>query len=261
MYVDARLRKTLSCFSAASSKEALRDSLANAARKMGFSYVAMIQHGGLPRLIERALIITNYPADFVRFYIESHAYIIDPVYEVSQLLDRPFSWNEIPDYVELTEKQSALFDKAQRYGIVDGVTVPLQISGGSHASCTFARTEPVAVSPSLMTSLHIIATFGFKAGLRLHHPSRGSDVPKLTRREAQCTGLVALGKSDWEISQILGLGETTVRYFVSRAKQRYGVYKRPALVAKALIDAQNLRNDQIMVEAGLRPRRKEKRKK
>ncbi|AMK24792.1 MULTISPECIES: autoinducer binding domain-containing protein [Sphingomonadales] len=261
MYVNARMRETLSRFNAASSMEALLAALADAATKMGFPYVAMIQHGGLPRLVERALVITNYPAEFVRFYTESHAYVIDPVYEVSQLLDRPFSWDEIPGYVDLTGTQSALFEEARLHGLVHGVTVPLHIPSESHASCTFARAEPIMASPSLLTTLHIVAAFGFKAGLRLHHASRGHDVPRLTRREAQCTALVAVGKSDWEISQILGLSETSVRYFVSHAKQRYGVYKRSELVARALIDAQILRNDQGIIEAGpRRPRHRAKRR-
>ncbi len=47
MYVDAKLRETLSRFSMATSIEALRDGLADAALPMGFPYVALVQHGGL----------------------------------------------------------------------------------------------------------------------------------------------------------------------------------------------------------------------
>jgi LuxR family quorum-sensing system transcriptional regulator CciR len=244
MYVDARLRETLSRFNLATSTEALLGALADAARSIGFTHVAMIQHGGLPRLIVRALVVTNYPAEFVRFYTESHAYVIDPVYEVSQLLDRPFSWDEIPDYVELTDKQSALFEEARRYGLAHGITVPLHIPSESYASCTFARPEPIEITPSLMTTLQIIAAFAFKAGLNLHHVVHDRNVPRLTRREAECTALIALGKTDWEIGQILGIAQTTVRYFITRAKQRYGVFRRSELVARAIIDAQVIRDGQ-----------------
>lgn len=244
MYVDAKLRETLSRLNMASSIEALRDGLADAALQMGFPYVALVQHGGLPRLVERSMVVTNYPAEFVRSYIANHYYVIDPVYEVSQLLDRPFDWEEISNFVELADHQHALFEEARGYGIVHGITVPLHIPSESYASCTFARPEPVEITPSLLTTLQIIASFAFKAGLNLHHAMHDRNVPRLTRREAECTALIALGKTDWEIGQILGITQTTVRYFITRAKQRYGVFRRAELVARAILDAQVIRHGQ-----------------
>lgn len=244
MYVGPRLREALSRLSTASSTEALRDGLADAAEQTGFPYVALVQHGGLPRLVDRSIVVTNYPAEFVQLYIENHYHIIDPVYDVSQQLDRPFGWEEITNIVELADHQYALFGEARRYGIVHGVTVPLHVPSESYASCSFARPEPIEFTPSLMTTLQIVAGFAFKAALYLHHSMHGRNVPRLTRREAECTALIALGKTDWEIGQILGIAQTTVRYFISRAKQRYGVFRRSELVARAIVDAQVIRDDQ-----------------
>ncbi len=238
MYVGPHLRKALSRLNRASSIEALRDGLADAARQMGFPFVALVQHGGLPRLVERSMVVTNYPAEFVQSYIENHYFIIDPVYEVSYQLDRPFGWDEITNYVELADHQHALFEEAQGYGIIHGITVPLQIPSETYASCTFSRPTPIAITPSLMTTLQIVAGFAFKTGLYLHHAMQGRNVPRLTRREAECTALIALGKTDWEIGEILGIAQTSVRYFISRAKQRYGVFRRSELVARAIVDAQ-----------------------
>jgi DNA-binding CsgD family transcriptional regulator len=176
---------------------------------------------------------------------------------VSQLLDRPFSWEEITSFVELADHQQALFGEARRYGIVHGITVPLHIPSESYASCTFARPEPIEITPSLMAVLQIVASFAFKAALYLHHAMHGRDVPRLTRRESECTALIALGKTDWEIGQILGIAQTTVRYFISRAKQRYGVFRRSELVARAIVDAQLIRDgqDKMPESAGDRPER------
>ncbi len=143
MYVGPRLREVLSRLNTASSIEALRSSLADAARHMGFPYVVLFQHGGLPRLVEKALMVTNYPEKFVQSYIEDHHYIIDPICEVSEQLDRPFTWDEIPNFVKLTGKQIAMFEKAREYGIAHGVTVPLHIPSESYAS-TAHRSCPIA---------------------------------------------------------------------------------------------------------------------
>ena len=144
MYVGSRLLDTLSRLNTASSTEALRDGLADAGRLTGFPYVALVQHGGLPRLVEYSMVVTNYPEEFVQFYIDNHYFVIDPIYDVSQQLDRPFGWEEITNIVELADHQHALFEEAQRYGIVHGITVPLHIPSESHASCTFAGPEPVS---------------------------------------------------------------------------------------------------------------------
>lgn len=244
MYVGPRLREALSRLNMATSTEALRDGLADAASQAGFPFVALVQHGGLPRLAERSMVVTNYPPEFVQSYLQNHYFIIDPVYDVSQQLDRPFGWEEITNFVELANNQHTLFQEARRYGIIHGITVPLHIPSESYASCTFSGPEPIEITPSLMTTLQIIAGFAFKAGLNLHHAAHGRNAPRLTRREAECTALIAAGKTDWEIGQILGIRQTTVRYFITRAKQRYGIFRRSELVAHAIIDAQIIRDYQ-----------------
>ncbi|TNE30048.1 LuxR family transcriptional regulator [Sphingobium sp. CFD-2] len=240
MFLGPHLRDVLSQLLKATSFDTLCEGLAHAAREMGFDHVALVQHGSLPRLAEHALVVTNYPTEFIKSYIENHHYVLDPVYEVSELLDRPFTWDEIPGLVPLREPQLALFGAARLHGISHGVTIPLHIPGEPRASCTFAASRVVEATPDLLAALHVIASYGFNMALRLYQPKRRVAGPKLTRREAECTTLVALGKTDWEIGKILGLGGATVKYFISVAMQRYGVYKRSALVARALLDGQIL---------------------
>lgn len=240
MFLGPLLHDTLAALLSATSFSTLCDGLVAGAARMGFSHVALVQHGGLPRLPEQSLIVTNYPADFVKYYLENHQYVFDPVYEVSEQLDRPFEWDEIATIVPLDAVQVALFEKAREHGLNHGVTVPLHVPGKPRASCTFASSQAVRTTPDLKVVLQIIASFGFNVALRLSQPDSRGSKHRLTRREAECTTLVALGKTDWEIGKILGLGASTVKYFVSEAKKRYGVYKRSELVARALMDAQIL---------------------
>jgi LuxR family transcriptional regulator, quorum-sensing system regulator CciR len=50
--------------------------------------------------------------------------------------------------------------------------------------------------------------------------------------------LLAAGKSDWEISVILGLGEETVRKYVKSARAAYDAVSRTQLAVLALEDQQ-----------------------
>jgi DNA-binding CsgD family transcriptional regulator len=57
----------------------------------------------------------------------------------------------------------------------------------------------------------------------------------LTSREKECLSWVAAGKSDWEISVILGISESTARWYVVQAMEKLEVRTRPQAVAVGLV--------------------------
>lgn len=56
--------------------------------------------------------------------------------------------------------------------------------------------------------------------------------PRLTARERDCLAFVAEGKSDWEISVILGVAEATARFHVDNARRKLGAVTRAQAVAR-----------------------------
>jgi DNA-binding CsgD family transcriptional regulator len=60
----------------------------------------------------------------------------------------------------------------------------------------------------------------------------GEDEVRLTARERDALSWVAEGKSDWEISVILGVSETTVRFHVDNARRKLGAVNRAQAVAR-----------------------------
>ena len=58
--------------------------------------------------------------------------------------------------------------------------------------------------------------------------------PSLTTRQLECIIFVARGKTDWEISKILGLHEQTVTQHLNEARRRCGVSRRSELAIHAL---------------------------
>lgn len=67
--------------------------------------------------------------------------------------------------------------------------------------------------------------------------------PVLTDRQRDCVLWAARGKSDWEISRILGVGEETVIRHIKQARERYGVQKRTLLAIRTLFDGTLSFND------------------
>lgn len=60
----------------------------------------------------------------------------------------------------------------------------------------------------------------------------GVDEVTLTARERDAMAWVAEGKSDWEISVILSVSETTVRFHVDNARRKLGAVNRAQAVAR-----------------------------
>ncbi|MFI4935994.1 MAG: response regulator transcription factor [Caulobacterales bacterium] len=57
---------------------------------------------------------------------------------------------------------------------------------------------------------------------------------KLTRREFDTLAFVAEGKTDWEISVILGVSEATARFHVDNARRKLGAVNRAQAVARMI---------------------------
>jgi DNA-binding CsgD family transcriptional regulator len=54
----------------------------------------------------------------------------------------------------------------------------------------------------------------------------------LSARERECLRWVAAGKTDWEISVILGISAATVRFHLDRSRHKLGVRSRAQAVAR-----------------------------
>src|SRR3546814_18668895 len=88
--------------------------------------------------------------------------------------------------------------------------------------------------------VQLVGSFAFEAARkisRIHAPQ--SECPSLTERQAECVALVARGKTDWEISQNLGIGQETVIQHVKSARDRYGLTKLPLTDLRSLFEGQN----------------------
>jgi LuxR family transcriptional regulator, quorum-sensing system regulator BjaR1 len=64
-------------------------------------------------------------------------------------------------------------------------------------------------------------------------PQPARRVPALTPRERECLHWCAKGKTNWEISRILGLSERTVEHYLARAYRKLGSRDRTRAVAAA----------------------------
>ncbi len=216
--------------------EEVGELLSQATRSFAFDHFAMTQRYGLS--IDNAPVqLSDYPKDWVELLRAGSFWADDPVLAACQRTVAPFSWDDLPDMLELTPRQEAYMAMAAREGLARGWTVPIHIPGEASGLCSFVLAERREIPKHSLPAAQYLACFSFEAARRLATRSK-APLPRLTRRQLECVVLAARGKSDWVAGQILGLAPDTVHKYLEQAKGRFGVSSRTELVVRALYDGQ-----------------------
>ena len=127
----------------------------------------------------------------------------DPVHLASRRTNIGFGWCELGRLIRLERRHKKVLARSGRFGIGPGLTVPANVPGEPSASCSFAVVR-LPIPASRLHCAELVGAHALCAARRLRQASAPVR-PHLSRRELQCLRLVALGKTDWEIAQILGL--------------------------------------------------------
>lgn len=211
--------------------------LGDATRELGFDHFALLHHAALESHDPRLIRLDSYPAGWERELAASGLLGADPVHHASVRTNIGFAWAELPAIVPLARRARELLERAKRFGIGDGFTVPVNIPGEPAGSCSFAVRTGAALPVQRLLCAEQIGAHAFRAARRLHHYTDIGHCPRLSRRERQCVRLLAAGKTDWEIAAILGISVETAHQYVKRARAAYDVVSRAQLVACGLRDA------------------------
>jgi DNA-binding CsgD family transcriptional regulator len=207
----------------------------------GFRFFSCSSHVDPLRPPRGAVVLHNYPAEWVRAFSELDFYYVDPVFHYANRSLTPFFWDAAEFRAELTAPQLEIMEEARRFGIEHGYTVPIHAprpASAFRASCSVVPDSAAVASDSYL-AVQLMSCYMYSALSREAETTAGSVVPRgLTRRERQCLELAAQGKSDWVAGRILGISERTVHNHIEHAKRRLGVATRVQAIVHALVSRQ-----------------------
>lgn len=207
----------------------------------GFRFFCCCSHVDLLRPPRGAVVLHNYPLQWVRAFSELDFYYIDPVFHRANRSRTPFFWDTEEFRADLTAPQLEIMEEARRFGIEHGYTVPIHAPrslGTFRASCSVVP-ESAAVTEESYLAVQLMACYMHSALAAEAESKPGGGPPRgLTRRERQCLELAAQGKSDWVAGRILGISERTVHNHIEHAKRRLGVTTRVQAIVHALVSHQ-----------------------
>lgn len=224
--------------SAARDLGELEAALDEITRRMGFSHFALTHHFDIADAPHSAIRLHNYPQKWVDHFDQNRLSPSDPVHRASQRRSAGFRWAQLGDLVHLTPADHELLALARNHGLVDGFTVPTNVAGEGHGSCSFAVGRDIEMPGMALPLAQLAGLSAIESARRIWiaRSCRPDHQPRLTDRQRDCLIWAGRDKTAWETGRILGISEETVVQHLKQARDRYGVQKRTSLLIRALFD-------------------------
>ncbi|HTN64359.1 MAG TPA: LuxR C-terminal-related transcriptional regulator [Devosia sp.] len=131
---------------------------------------------------------------------------------------RPAAWHDISKHLGRSRRKAGFERLLQQLSVVDGFVCPVH-SPSRRGAVLLSASRPIALSNTEMVELTLAATVAHRTLFELHVRRRSPRNP-LTQRQLDALRWAAAGKSYWDIGQILGISEQTVKSQLATTRQR-----------------------------------------
>ncbi len=206
-------------------------------RNVVFSYTRHPQgtDGELPSYLRYSSIPKAWEVRYREMNYQNHC----PIYRASLRGGTlPLIWQKVWDRVGMTATQQRMQDEAASHGITNGICIPIEETNGDRYGIGIS-TDLADAESARVIDVHLPLLFFMTHHLYAVMADRYVDgvtpekISPLTARELDCLHWVAIGKSNWEISEIHSISENTVKFHLRNIRSKLNVTTRAAAVAKA----------------------------
>jgi DNA-binding CsgD family transcriptional regulator len=199
--------------------------------------------GGLARLSSNGtfegfsnVVNVSYPDEWLYLYWKNGYAEIDPVFRAASRSPGTQIWKQT--YRQTTSKEELEFiETARGFGLADGITTSaVDQACGLATFYSFAGGEGVDAE----RYAPLVEYFGHHLHLALmrtarkNAPATDKCVKELSPREVTILNWIKNGKTNWEVGQILGVTERTVRFHIASIFVKLDVTSRSQAVAAAM---------------------------
>ena len=201
-------------------------------QRFGLSHGALVNLPGPGEQLKDTALYLSCPPEWRQRYFEKNYFLDDPAaLHIERSLD-PYTWGDVLDCPDYTTAQRRIIYEASEFGMHAGLVVPLVGPGMRPAIIELAGPNP-DLGTREKANLRLASLSTHSRLKALWKPRRGA-LPQLSHREREVLQWVAVGKSDWEIGEILSISEKTVNAHIENIKRKYGVTSRIHAVVKGM---------------------------
>ena len=202
------------------------------ADRLGFSNAICLRVPEAGEDLATCFLLNTFPMDWVRRYDEQQYISVDPVVRELYVNYHPFLWSEVVARRPMGPVEKQIMAECADTGMRRGFTVPIYQSGGYTGLVSLAGHEPM-VNEETRGAI-TLASIYLHNKLTTLRRSESQARFDLTDRELECLRWAAVGKTDWETSQILLISAKTVNYHIENAKRKFGVATRVQAIVAAM---------------------------
>ncbi len=184
--------------------------------------------------LESRVLLWDWPKDWFDHYAAQNYIEVDPVIGYLRTFRRAVAWDTAARTLAGGRDAERVYSEARAFRLNDGYAVPMVTIEGDIVMISLGGEE-VDLRDSATEVISLLATFA--AGRALEVSATGNAYerkPTLSQRETECIRWAAVGKSEWEISQILGISEHTAEKHLLSAKRKLQASNRAHAVAEAI---------------------------
>ncbi len=170
----------------------------------------------------------SYPAEWVQIYKKEKMVLQDPVGQICMTGRDVYYWGDV--YRQIPPSKSFLEIKEGSFKLFQGYTsVTIRDNRWSIFSLAGQRVPKNARNFWLIDK---VAPYFHDALVALQTKPQTS--PGLTKREKQILQEVVFGKSNWDVSVLLNISESTVKFHMQNILRKFSVHSRTHAVALAV---------------------------
>ncbi|MQB07124.1 LuxR family transcriptional regulator [Agrobacterium tumefaciens] len=184
-------------------------------------------------VVDTPYVRTTYRDAWVARYLLRGYVKVDPVVREGLIRQMPFDWRE----VEVPQSAHDFLLEAQEHGVgANGYSIPI-VDKKRRALFSLNSRKPASEWSNLVkTYSHEWLDLAFlihrKAVFELH--GEHDPIPQLGPREKECLQWSALGKTNDEIAEILGLSMHTTQRYLTSARHKLGAASTTSATALAI---------------------------
>lgn len=196
--------------------------------------------GGVARLTANgdfkefnSVINVSYSNEWLYAYGKNNYALVDPVLQSALSSFQTQAWEQTYEGVR-SPKQLAFIEEARSFGLTHGITTGMVERARNYATFfSFAGGDPGGGS-RYTDLLDYLLPYLHNVLMANTHTPPSNRVKGLSPREAAVLVWMKQGKTNWEISRILGVSERTIRFHVESIFSKLDVSSRIQAVAYAM---------------------------
>jgi LuxR family quorum sensing-dependent transcriptional regulator len=204
-------------------------------RAYGFTSCACGAWIGIGKGRTHRFFFNSWPPGWIEIYNRENFFRDDPFVQESYRRMESYLWTELESTQALTPRGREIYDAGRLFGWKEVIGIPIHGPADYQGFVAIATTDVVTLPARDRTFLEMIAHAIHNRCRKETGLGLSPDLPRMTGREIECMKWVAIGKTNWEIGQLLGISASTVHFHVEGAKKKLNKSTRTEAVAMLVL--------------------------